>query len=111
MTYRVKVSEQADADLRGIYEYIAFRLRSARNAARQLERLEKAIYGLDTMPNKYGVYAKGKWKERGLRRMPVDNYQVFYIPDAERRTVEVLRVLYGRMDADRALDVGESKQE
>ncbi len=33
MTYRVAISAQADADLRGIYEYIAFKLRSAINAA------------------------------------------------------------------------------
>ena len=33
MTYRVTISAQADADLRGIYEYIAFKLRSAINAA------------------------------------------------------------------------------
>ena len=104
MTYRVRLSEQADADLRGIYEYIAFHLRSAQNAAGQLERLEKAISALDRMPNRYAAYAKGKWARRGLRRMPVDNYLVFYIPDEEKRTVEVLRVLYGRMDADRELD-------
>ena len=104
MTYRVRLSEQADADLRGIYEYIAFHLRSVQNAAGQLERLEKAIYELDTMPNRYPAYKKGKWEERALRRMPVDNYLVYYIPDEGKRTVEVLRVLYGRMDADRELD-------
>lgn len=104
MTYRVRISEQADADFRGIYEYIAFHLHSVQNAALQLERLEKAIYELDTMPNRYAAYKNGKWEERGLRRMPVDNYLVYYIPDEEKQTVEVLRVLYGRMDVDRVLD-------
>ena len=104
MTYRIRISGQADADLRGIYEYIAFHLRSVQNAARQLERLEKAIYALDTMPNRYAAYKKGKWEERALRRMPVDNYLVYYIPDEEKQTVEILRVLYGRMDVDQVLD-------
>lgn len=104
MTYRVRISEQADADLRGIYEYIAFHLRSGQNAAQQLERLEKAIYELDTMPNRYEAYKKGKWEERGLRRMPVDNYLVYYIPDEKEQTIEVIRVLYGRMDVDKVLD-------
>lgn len=104
MTYRVRISEQADADLRGIYEYIAFNLRSAQNAARQLKRLEKAIYELDTMPNRYPAYKKGKWEERALRCMPVDNYLVYYIPDEEEQTVEILRILYGRMDVDHVLD-------
>ena len=43
MTYRVTISAQADADLRGIYEHIAFKLRSTINAAGQLDRLEKVI--------------------------------------------------------------------
>ena len=64
-------------------EYIAFKLRSAINAAGQLERLEKAISGLDTMPERYVLYGAGKWAERGLRKMPVDNYLVYYIPDRE----------------------------
>lgn len=40
MIYEVTTTVQADADLRGIYEYIAFELLSPENAAGQLERLE-----------------------------------------------------------------------
>ena len=35
MMFDVQISEQADADLRGIYEYIAFELLSPQNAAGQ----------------------------------------------------------------------------
>lgn len=104
MTYRVTISAQAEADLRGIYEYIAFKLRSTINAAGQLDRLERAISGLDTMPERYAAYGKGKWTERGLRRMPVDNYLVYYIPDKDTMTVNVIRVLYGGMDVNRELE-------
>ena len=31
MIYEVEVSEQADSDLRGIFEYIAFELQSPKN--------------------------------------------------------------------------------
>ena len=41
MTYRVALTEQADSDLRGIYEYIAFSLLEPENAAGQLDRLEE----------------------------------------------------------------------
>lgn len=104
MTYRVTISGQADADLRGIYEYIAFKLRSMVNAVGQLERLEKAIRELETMPERYALYGTGKWAKRGLRKMPVDNYLVFYIPDNETRTVDVIRVMYGGMDVKRKLE-------
>lgn len=38
MIYEVITTDQADADLRSIYEYIAFELLSPDNAAGQLER-------------------------------------------------------------------------
>lgn len=41
MIYEVITTAQADTDLRGIYEYIAFELFSPDNAAGQLDRLEE----------------------------------------------------------------------
>ena len=49
--YKVEVSGQADSDLRGIFEYIAFELQSPENASGQLDRLEEQILSLDTMPD------------------------------------------------------------
>ena len=53
MIYEVELSEQADSDLRGIFEYIAFELQSPENASGQLDRLEEQILSLDTMPERY----------------------------------------------------------
>ena len=52
MIYEVEVSEQADSDLRGIFEYIAFELQSPENASGQLDRLEEQILSLDKMPER-----------------------------------------------------------
>ena len=85
MIYEVELSEQADSDLRGIFEYIAFELHSPENASGQLDRLEEQILSLDTMPERYRKYEKEPWKSRGLRVLPVDNYVVLYIPDSVKR--------------------------
>ena len=85
MIYEVEISEQADSDLRGIFEYIAFELQSPENAIGQLDRLEEQILSLDTMPERYRKYEKEPWKSRGLRVLPVDNYVVLYIPDSVKR--------------------------
>ena len=85
MIYEVEVSEQADSDLRGIFEYIAFELQSPENAIGQLDRLEEQILSLDTMPERYRKYEKEPWKSRGLRVLPLDNYVVLYIPDSVKR--------------------------
>ena len=41
MIYGVEVSNQADSDLRGIFEYIAFELQSPENASGQIDRPEE----------------------------------------------------------------------
>ncbi|MDD3228313.1 MAG: type II toxin-antitoxin system RelE/ParE family toxin [Oscillospiraceae bacterium] len=103
MSYAVQLSEQAEADLRGIFEYIAFDLQSVQNAAAQLSRLEKNIYALDKMPERYRRYDKEPWRSRGLRIMSVDNFCVFYIPNAEKSKVSIVRVMYGGRDIETEL--------
>lgn len=104
MSYSVVLTPQAQSDLREIFKYIAFDLQSVENASGQLSRLEKAIYSLNQMPERFRAYDKAKWRERNLRIMPVDNYLVFYIPNHDRLTVTVLRVMYGGRDIDRQLE-------
>lgn len=103
MKYEVFTTEQAAADLRAIFEYIAYELLAGDNAIKQLDRLEDAILSLDEMPERYQLYDKEPWRERNLRIMPVDNYLVFYIPQEEDKTVTVIRVMYGRRDIDAQL--------
>lgn len=103
MMFTVKLSEQADKDLRSIYEYIAYDLQSPDNALGQLERLETMIFSLGSMPKRYRKYEKEPWHSRGLRIVPVDNYIVLYIPDMEMATVTIIRVAYGGQDIERLL--------
>jgi toxin ParE1/3/4 len=103
MIYEVTITDQADADLRGIYEYIALELLSLDNAVGQLKRLEECIIGLENFPEKFRTYGKEPWHSRGLRVMPVDNYLVFYIPDKETGIVTVIRVVYAGRNVDEQL--------
>jgi toxin ParE1/3/4 len=100
MKNNIILTEQADNDLRNIYEYIAFTLLELKIAAGQLERIEKGILSLDEMPERFRVFEKESWHSRGLRQMPVDNFIVFYIPKTEDKTVNVIRVMYGGRNMD-----------
>ena len=104
MIYEVEVSEQADRDLREIFEYIAFELQSPENAIGQLDRLEEQILSLDAMPKRYRKYEKEPWKSRGLRVLPVDNYVILYIPNSDKKVVTILRVMYAGRDIDNQLN-------
>ena len=103
MKYSVTLTEQAIADLKEIFKYIAVDLQSVEIASGQLDRLEEAIASLDMMPERYPVYDKQKWRERNLRIMPVDNYLVFYIPNRDKSTVAIMRVMYSGRDVERQL--------
>ena len=103
MIFEIEVSDQADVDIRGIYEYIAFELQAPDNAGGQLDRLEESIMSLEQMPERFQGYKNEPWKSRGLRMMPVDNYCVLYITDIERAIISIVRVMYGGRDIDSQL--------
>ena len=103
MIFEVEISEQAEADLRGIFEYIAFTLLAPENASGQLDRLENGILSLEQYPMRHRAYEKEPWHSRGLRVLPVDNYVVLYIPNEETKVVTVIRVMYGGRNIDKEL--------
>ncbi|MDY5278250.1 type II toxin-antitoxin system RelE/ParE family toxin [Sharpea porci] len=104
MIYTIKITDQADYDIRNIYEYIAYELQSPENASGQLDRIEKCIMSLGNIPERYRFYGREPWKGRGLHIVPVDNYCVLYIVDNDNRTVSIMRVVYGGCDIDVQLD-------
>ena len=104
MKYEIRLTTKAENDLRGIFFFFSFDLQSVQNAAGQLDRLEQGIESLDQMPERFRTYEKEPWYSRNLRVMPVDNYLVFYIPNHEKQTVTVIRVMYGGRDVDRQLN-------
>ena len=104
MNYEVEISMQADADLRGIYEYIAFTLLAPENASGQLDRLEESILSLQQYPMRHRAYEKEPWHGRGLRVLPVDNYVLLYFPNEETKVVTIIRVMYGGRNIDKELN-------
>ena len=105
MIFNVITSAQAEKDLRGIFEYIAFELLSPENAAKQLERLEKQISSLNELPERFPKYGKEPWHSLGLRFVAVDNYIVFYLPDVEEQVVTIFRIMYSGRNIEEQLSV------
>ena len=58
MKYCVRMTEQAAADLRSFFEYIAYDLLAGQNALAQLDCLEQAILSLEEMPERYHRYER-----------------------------------------------------
>ena len=104
MSYLVEITDQARKDLQGIYEYIAFTLRSKINADRQLDRIEQEILSLSEMPERYKVLDLGFEAAKTVRMVTVDRYCVIYCVAKERGAVQILRILYGGRDIPEELE-------
>ena len=104
MIFHVAYSAEGRQDLRDIYEYIVYELLVSETAAGQTERIMKAIRSLEQMPMRHRLYEEEPWHSQGLRVLPVDNYLVFYLPDENSATVNIIRIMYGGRDIDKQLN-------
>ena len=92
-TWYVQLSELAENDLYDIYRYIAGTLFEATVAWRQIERIRKAVFSLDQMPERGALFPSEPWKSRGLRRLFADNYCILYEINDATDTVDVIAIL------------------
>ncbi|MCD8211616.1 MAG: type II toxin-antitoxin system RelE/ParE family toxin [Oscillospiraceae bacterium] len=103
--YTVMVTEGALEDMEEIYNYIASVLLSPENARRQYNRIVDAIFTLEEMPERYKQMDFDFARQKGLRRMLVDNYSVIYAVKGE--SVFITNVIYSASDIETRL--GEKK--
>lgn len=102
--WQVFLTEQAEADLRGIYEYIASTLLVPDTAKKFISRIMASIFELRTLPESYSLYQKEPWRSRGLRRMNTLGYAVFFVAAKSEQAVVVLRIMYGGRNIDHILE-------
>ena len=101
MKYKVNYTASAKRDIRGIYEYVAYQLIEPDTAADLVRRIQSAVLKLDENPERYKVYDEDPWRTKELRHFPVDNYEVFYVVNAD--SVNIVRIMYGGMDINKQL--------
>lgn len=94
--YSVKLTPLANQDLNDIYSYI-FRDLSARDAANNiLDSIETKVMQLKYFPYANSFVRDEFLKNKGYRRIIIDNCVAFYLVDEVDKQVVVMRILYGR---------------
>lgn len=96
--YTIVYSPEAVDDLRNIYAYISYTLLAPDVAKKQVNRIRNKIYSLEFMPEKYVQINWEPWSMRNTRKVPVDNYVVYYIVDNDTKYVTIIRIFYNRHD-------------
>ena len=96
--YEVILETTAVLDLYGVFNYITDVLKDLEAAQRVFASIESTILSLEHMPARYNVVKEEPYTALGVRLIPVENYNVFYVVDEFNYRVHVLRVLYKRRE-------------
>ena len=99
--YFVEITEEALEDMEQIYHYISHVLLAPENAMGQYNRIADEILKLDTFPERFRIMDSEPEHSKGIRKMPVDHYFVFYVIRGQR--VIVTNVLYSASDIENRL--------
>ena len=103
MEYKVKITPFALSQLSETVNYITNVLLVPETAAKWLDVLQSSIRSLSSMPNRFPLTEEQPWREKGIRKLNVKGFFVYYLVDEERKTVTVTAVVYGRRDQISAL--------
>jgi toxin ParE1/3/4 len=98
MSYEILLTRPAAKDLEGIGLYIAQELHAPQTALYFLEKIDCQIKNLEEMPHRHELISYEELAHKGIRKVTVQNYLIFYSVDEQARRVTILRVLYGRRD-------------
>ena len=98
MGYEVILETTAILDLYGILDYITDILKAPQSARRVFLSIEAQVMSLDHMPMRHNVVKEEPYASLGVRLMPVENYNAFYIVDEQAHEVHVIRILYKRRE-------------
>ncbi len=100
MDYKIVYTREAEQDLINIYNYISLDLKVPVTARKQADRIMNFIKGLEKMSLRHKLYQDEPWHSRGLRLCPVDKYLIFYLVDEVKKTVAIIRIMYGKRNIE-----------
>lgn len=103
MEYEVKITNQATAQIYEIISYISHVLLEPETAKRWSSLLQEKISELNTMPSRFPLILDEPWRTKGIRKMVIKNFIVYFFIKESDSTVWITAVLYGKRDQLSAL--------
>ena len=96
--YTVKLTRQAEEQLREIVDYIRFTLQAPNTASKILDTLAEEIYSLDQFPYRAPLTEEEPWHSQGVHRIAVKNFLVYFWVDEAQKNVQVTGIIYCRRE-------------
>jgi plasmid stabilization system protein ParE len=101
--WKVVISNNAEREIAEIGAYIEEVTLEPDIAEKQIARIKKAIESLDFMPYRHRLHDDERLRVLGVRRMLVDNYVIWYVPDEARKCVKITHVIHNKRSIDKVL--------
>lgn len=96
--YQYRLMPSAVQDLQEIADYIAGAVERAGECDPALKKVEEAIRSACAFPLSLPLVNDELLRMKGYRKILVDNYIVFVLPDQKNEALNVMRVLYYARD-------------
>lgn len=103
-SYKIIIMPDAEEDLVELRNYIADVLLARDTARNYIRTIRKEIGSLSELPARYKPVDDEPWHSRGVRRIIVNNFFVYYRIDEGHKRVYILNVIYARRDQLRVLE-------
>lgn len=103
MHYEVKLTTQAIGQIKETVRYISKILLEPEIARKWTDTLQLAISKLDSMPSRFPLTEEEPWRTKGIHKMPVQNFLIYYLIDEDRHIVWISAVIYERRERITAL--------
>ncbi len=100
-TYRYILTENANADVEEILEYIATELANPDAATAFVDAMDEKLETVCQAPKMGRAVENQYYKRTDIRRILVKNYIVYYLIDEDKNLIVVLRVIFEKRDQNR----------
>ena len=101
--YKVEILPLARKDMLETVAYVNQTLLNPAAALRLAEKMMGCIERLCESPHRYPIFYPIKPLKHDYRRMPVDNYLVFYWVEEQEKVVTIARVVYAKREYEKLL--------
>ena len=98
--YQYHFTKKAKSDLDEILSYISIELSNPEAAASFLKDFLAVLTSICSVPKIGRIVENEFLPDREIRKSLVENYLLYYLPDIKKKSIYVLRILYGRRNLD-----------
>lgn len=96
--YDFRFLPSARQDIREVFEYITQKLCNQKAANDLMDKLDEAIDNIRLFPKSFPFHEDVDLRNKSVRKIPIDNYTLFYMFDEERELIKILYFKYGGKD-------------